>query len=83
MYIGTGIFLLVLGAILNWGVADRLSGVNLHAIGIICMVGGILAIVLSFLASSRRRRSGYTATRRSTVDPVTGTTVDEVDVDRP
>ncbi len=82
MYIGTGIFLLVLGAILNWGVADRISGVNLHMIGLICMAGGALAIMLSFLAGPGRRSGGYTATRTASVDHATGTTVEQVDVER-
>lgn len=82
MYIGTGIFLLVLGAILNWGVSDRISGVNLHAIGIICMAGGVLAILVSMIAGLGRRPRGYTATRTSTVDSATGTKVEQVDVDR-
>lgn len=81
MYVGTGIFLLVVGAILTWGVSDRVSGVNLQVIGIICMAGGALAILLSLVMESRRRSGGYRATRSSTTDPATGTTVDQVDVD--
>lgn len=80
MYVGTGIFLLVVGAILTWGVSDRLSGVNLPVIGYICMAGGALAILMSLVTSSRRR-GGYTATRSTRVDPVSGSRVDEVDVD--
>ena len=72
MYIGTGIFLLVVGAILNWGIADNISGVNLHMIGIICMAGGALAILLSLVAG---RRPGYSATSTSTVDQTTGNRV--------
>ncbi|MBK9726403.1 MAG: DUF6458 family protein [Candidatus Lutibacillus vidarii] len=79
MHIGSGVFLLVLGAILNWGVADRVSGVNLHVIGLICMAGGVLAILLSLVTGSRSR--GYSATRTATVDKATGTTVERVDVE--
>ena len=79
MHIGSGVFLLVLGAILNWGVADRVSGVNLHIIGPICMAGGVLAILLSLVTGSRSR--GYSATRTATVDKATGTTVERVDVE--
>jgi hypothetical protein len=53
--IGAGVVLLVIGAILNWAVADRISGVDLHMIGLICMGGGILAIVLGLLAGAGSR----------------------------
>ena len=79
MHIGSGVFLLVLGAILNWGVADRVSGLNLHVIGLICMAGGVLATLLSLVTGSRSR--GYSATRTATVDKATGTTVERVDVE--
>lgn len=80
MYIGSGVFLLVLGAILNWGVSDRISGVDLHLIAIVCMAGGALAILLSVLAGSRAR--GYPATSTSPVLTATGATVEGVEVDR-
>lgn len=76
-YIGTGIFLLVVGAILTWAVADRVPGVDLHTVGNILMAGGVLAIILSLLTG----RGGYRATRTATVDDVTGSRIDEVDVD--
>ena len=44
------------------------------------MLAGALAIVLSFLAT-RRRPVGYTTTRESQVDPVSGSRVDRTDVD--
>lgn len=52
-WVGPGIFLLVVGAILYWAVSDRVPGVNLGMIGIIMMVGGGIAILLSFLVPSR------------------------------
>ncbi len=55
--IGAGIFLLVVGAILNWAVADAIKGVDLHMIGLICMGGGILAIVLGLLLGTGSTRS--------------------------
>jgi hypothetical protein len=76
-YIGPGIFLLVVGAILNWAVADQLPGVNLHMVGIILMAGGALAIILSFAAG----RGGYRATRTAGVD-ASGNRVEQVDVDK-
>ncbi len=82
MYIGLGIFLLVLGAILYFAVTASVAGVSLSTIGLILMIGGVLAILLSFLMQAGRRRdTGYTATRESHVDPDTGSRVDRTDVD--
>ncbi|MEH3075923.1 MAG: DUF6458 family protein [Quadrisphaera sp.] len=54
MGLGTGIFLLVVGAILAFGVRDGVEAVDLTAIGWICMGAGALSLVL-VLALSRRR----------------------------
>jgi uncharacterized membrane protein HdeD (DUF308 family) len=83
MYIGLGIFLLVVGAILFFAVGSTVvAGINLSVIGIILMIGGVLAIILSFLMQAGRRRdTGFTTTRESHVDPATGTRVDRTDVD--
>jgi hypothetical protein len=70
MYIGLGIFLLVVGAILSFAVRDSISAVDLTMIGYICMGAGALAIVLSFLAQAGSRRAGgYNATRVTSTDP--------------
>jgi uncharacterized membrane protein HdeD (DUF308 family) len=82
MYIGLGIFLLVLGAILYFAVSASVAGISLSMIGLILMIGGVLAIILSFLMQANRRKdTGYTATRESHVDPNTGSRVDRTDVD--
>jgi hypothetical protein len=83
MYIGLGIFLLVVGAIIEFAYTGdaSLGGVlSIHAIGWICIVAGILAIVLSLVMSSRRT-GGYSARRVTHTDPTTGSRVDDVDVD--
>ncbi len=41
---------------------------------------GIVAILLSF-AMTRRRPVGYTTTRESQVDPVSGSRIDRRDID--
>ena len=85
MYIGVGIFLLVVGAILSFAVKDSISALDLTMIGYICMGAGALAILLSFLVQAGGRRSGageYNARRVTSTDPHTGTTVDETHVDR-
>lgn len=81
MYIGAGIFLLVVGAILKFAVADKVSGVDLGLIGLICMGGGVLAILLSLVQGAGRKPGGYSATRTEHVDPNTGSRVERTDVD--
>jgi uncharacterized membrane protein HdeD (DUF308 family) len=56
MYIGLGIVLLVLGLILAFDVITvDLSFINDQALGVILIICGILAIVLSFLWARPRR----------------------------
>ncbi|GIL36518.1 MULTISPECIES: DUF6458 family protein [Phycicoccus] len=82
MYIGLGIFLLVLGAILTFAVGDQsVAGLDLEMIGYILMAGGVLAILLSFVMQAGSRRGRVTTTRESHVDPNTGTRVDRTEID--
>ncbi|WP_457254281.1 DUF6458 family protein [Pedococcus sp. P5_B7] len=85
MYIGLGIFLIVVGAILTFAIdASSVGGVDLQTIGWICMIAGVLAILLSLVMTNRRgvAGGGYSSRRVSHTDPATGTQVDEVEVDR-
>lgn len=82
MYIGLGIFLIVVGAILTFALHASVGAVDLNAIGWICMAAGVLAIVLSLIVTRRTVGGGYSSRRVSHTDPATGTRVDEVDVDR-
>ncbi len=75
--IGLGIFLLVVGAVLTWAVSGRVPGIDLHMIGIIMMVGGVLAVLVGFLVPNG---DAYSATRTSTVGPATGGSDEKVDV---
>ena len=57
MGIGTSIFLIAIGAILRWGVADAVEGVNLPVIGLILMICGVIGLVISlFWANVYSRR---------------------------
>jgi hypothetical protein len=49
MGIGTGIFLLAVGAILRFAVTATTTGVNIHTVGAILMIAGALGILLSLL----------------------------------
>jgi hypothetical protein len=60
MYIGGGITLLVVGAILAFGVRDRVDALDLTAIGYIGMAAGALAIVLSFVLQAQRTNTSHT-----------------------
>lgn len=60
MGIGLGIFLLIAGAVLAFGVKAHISDFDLTTIGYILMGGGVLVILLSlliFLPRTRRTRS--------------------------
>ena len=57
MSLGLGIFLLVVGGILAFGVQDRWDTLDLTAIGYICMAAGLLAIILTMVMQNQRRRT--------------------------
>jgi membrane protein implicated in regulation of membrane protease activity len=52
MYIGTSIFLIALGAILRYAVTAHLAGIDLQTAGVILMVVGALALLISLLLMS-------------------------------
>ena len=59
MGIGTGIFLIAVGAILRYGVSDSVNGIDLPVIGLILMIVGVIGLVVSLLYAnmfSRRDR---------------------------
>jgi len=60
MSLGLGIFLLVVGGILAFGVRDQFTALDLTAIGYVCMGGGVLAIVLTLVLQQQRRRTSNT-----------------------
>jgi hypothetical protein len=60
MSLGLGIFLLVVGGILAFGVRDQFSAVDLTAIGYVCMAAGALAIILSLVVMQSRRKTAHT-----------------------
>lgn len=49
MGIGVSLILIAAGAILTWAVDATVSGVNIHAVGVILMVVGIIGLVLSLV----------------------------------
>jgi hypothetical protein len=49
MGIGTSLFLIAVGAILNYAVDVQAQGFNLHTIGVILMIVGAIGVVLSVI----------------------------------
>jgi heme/copper-type cytochrome/quinol oxidase subunit 2 len=58
MTFGTSLVLIAVGAILRYAVTATVSGVDLHVVGLVLMIVGIVGLVFSLLwfgAWSRRR----------------------------
>ena len=49
MGIGTSIFLIAVGAILNFAVSWQVRGVDVHTVGVILMVIGAIGLLLSLI----------------------------------
>ena len=79
MGLGTGIVLVAVGAILDFAVTTTTSGFNIHTIGVILMVVGIIAIVLSmvFWSSWGGFGGGYRRQRRVVNDGAGGYVEDD------
>ena len=54
--IGGSIALIIIGAILKWGVTWKPANLDLSAIGIILMVGGVACLIVSVVFVVRRSR---------------------------
>ena len=67
MYIGLGIFLLLVGLVILFAYnGDQvIAGIDLGVIGWIAIILGALAIILSLVMSRSRRPAGYTTSRTS------------------
>lgn len=53
---GTGIALLVIGAILSFAVRDAVPNIDLTLIGYICMAAGALAVILGLVTNAQATR---------------------------
>jgi hypothetical protein len=74
MALGTGIFLIVVGAILSWGVKDNVESVNFVVIGYICMAAGVIALALSMWMNAQKGRTTHhevMETKKGEVPPPT------------
>lgn len=68
MGIGAGLLLTAVGAILIWAVNADVSGVNIHTVGWILLIVGIVGIVLSMIFWSSWGGPGYWTHRRTSID---------------
>ncbi len=67
MGLGISIFLLVIGAILTFAVTADVSGLNIHAVGVILMAAALLGLFLSTF--SWRSLTPWVRVRRRIVNP--------------
>jgi hypothetical protein len=61
MSIGLGVVLLVLGAIFAFAVEVPIPGVDGNALGYILMLGGLIALAVSAVTASSKRKSSTVA----------------------
>jgi hypothetical protein len=64
MGIGTSIFLLAAGAILRYAVDFEVTGVEIHTVGLILMIVGILGLVISLAVMFLGQQDQPPPTRR-------------------
>lgn len=63
MRIGVSLFLIAVGAILTWAITKQFSGINLHVVGVILLLIGIVGLVIDFVVwQVRRNRTVVTRT---------------------
>ncbi|HEY8028183.1 MAG TPA: DUF6458 family protein [Gaiellaceae bacterium] len=68
MGLGVGILLAAVGAVLAFAVNATVSGVNIHAVGWILLIVGIVGVALSMIFWSSWAGPGYFTRRRTYVD---------------
>jgi hypothetical protein len=68
MGIGIGLLLAAAGAVLAFAVDKQVSGVNIHSIGWILLIVGIVGVVLSMIFWSSWAGPGYWSRRRTYIE---------------
>ena len=66
MGLGVGLLLAAVGAVLAFAVDATVSGVNIHTVGWILLIVGIVGILLSLVFWSSWAGPGYYSRRRTT-----------------
>ena len=65
MGVGTSIFLIAVGAILDYAVSVNTRGLNIHEVGVILMIVGVMGLVVSLFFWNSW--GGFGGSRRTTV----------------
>ena len=65
MAIGSGIFLIALGAILAFALNESIEAVDLYLVGWILMGAGLLAVIISLIVNAQNRKSTTVTEQRS------------------
>lgn len=68
MAIGSGIFLIALGAILAFALNESVDAVNLVMVGWILMGAGAVGIIVSLIVNGQRRNATHTTVTEEHVD---------------
>jgi hypothetical protein len=55
MTIGASVFLIAVGAILKFAVADSIDGIDLGVVGVILMIAGAIGLLVSLVVETSRR----------------------------
>jgi uncharacterized membrane protein len=72
MTLGTSLFLIAIGAVLRFAVSVTTHGFNLHTIGVILMIVGVVGLIISVLWMTLwadRSRRGAAVVERRDVPP--------------
>jgi Domain of unknown function (DUF6458) len=56
--VGAALFLIAVGAILNFAVTAELAGIDLQTVGVILMVTGAIGLVIGIVLIAMDRRRG-------------------------
>jgi hypothetical protein len=72
MGIGVSLILIAAGAILTWAVSATVSGIDIHTVGVILLIIGVVGLAISLVFWSSWGAGAPGARRRTT------TTVDDV-----
>jgi hypothetical protein len=68
MGVGVSLILIAAGAILAWAVTATAHGFNVHTVGYILLVVGIVGLLLSLMFWSSWAGPGYFSRRRTVTD---------------
>ena len=65
---GVSLILIAVGAVLTWAVTATTSGFNIHTVGVILLVVGIVGFLLSLVFWSSWAGPGYMSRRRTVTE---------------